>query len=42
LSTEEIKENKRKKRKGKLKRIKDRWQVVSGWGDFLLFKTPYY
>jgi hypothetical protein len=38
----EEKKRRRKKRKGKVRGIRDMWQVVSGWGDFILFKTPYY
>jgi hypothetical protein len=33
---------KEKKRKGKVKGIRDMWQVVSGWGVFILFKTLNY
>jgi hypothetical protein len=38
----EKRKRRRKKRNGKMKGKRDMWKVVSGLGDFLLFKTPYY
>jgi hypothetical protein len=35
-------ERKEKKEKKEWDKIRDTWRDVSGWGDFLLFKTPYY
>jgi muconolactone delta-isomerase len=33
---------KREKEKKEWDKIRDTWRAVSGWGDFLLFKTPHY
>jgi hypothetical protein len=33
---------KREKEKKEWDKVRDMWHDVSGWRDFLLFKTPYY